>query len=144
MIILREMHAASDQKRKLRVKLKTCQQNLRATNLEKGKLNEEVNLKSKLNKQLEDDLQHLEREKRSLQKKVYDLQRAISSPTGRNPRDCVLQRLLMERPIPKAARRPKLTDPAEDDSFTSTMVREWDINLIQLSCQSLCCFSIFM
>ena len=132
------MHAASDQKRNLRVQLRTCWLDLSAANLEKEKLNEEINLKSQLNKQLEDDLQHLEHENRSLQKKVYDLEKAISSPSGRNPRDSVLQRLLMKRPIPEAVRRPKLTDAAEGNSFTSTMVRDWDINLIQLAFQGFC------
>jgi hypothetical protein len=138
MIIFREMHAASDQKRDLRGQLIICQQGLSAANLEKQKLNKEVNLKSMLNEQLEDDLQHLEHENRSLQKKVYDLEKAISSLSGRNPRDSVLQRLLLERPIPEAVRRPKLTDPIEDDSFTSMMVRDWDINLIQLAYQGFC------
>ena len=138
MIIFREVHAASDKKRDLRERLRTCQRDLSAANLEKEKLNEEVNLKSKLNKQLEDDLQHLENEKRSLQKKVCDLEKAISSPNGRNPRDSALQRLLLESPIPEAVRRPKLTDPAEGDSFTSTMVREWDNNLGKLAYQGFC------
>jgi hypothetical protein len=44
----------------------------------------------------------------------------------------------LERPIPEAVRRPKLTDPAEDDSFTSMMVRDWDINLVQLSFRGFC------
>jgi ABC-type phosphate transport system auxiliary subunit len=124
MIIFREMHAASDQKQNLRQQLRICQRDLSAANLEKEKLNGEVNLKSKLNKQLKDDLQHLKHKKRSLQKKVYELEKAISSPSGRNHRDSVLQR-------PEAVRRPKLTDPAEDDSVTSKTVRDWDINLVQ-------------
>jgi hypothetical protein len=138
MIIFREVHAASEKKRDLRERLRICQRDLSAANLEKEKLNEEVNLKSKLNKQLEDDLQHLEHEKKSLQKKVCDLEKAISSPSGRNPRDSALQRLLLESPIPEAVRRPKLTDPAEGDSFTSTMVREWNNNLLKLAFQDFC------
>jgi chromosome segregation ATPase len=124
MIIFSEVHAASDKKRKLGEKLRMCQWRLCAANLEKKKLNEEISHKSKLNKQMEDDLQHLDHEKRSLQKKVSDLEKAISSPSGSNPRDSALQRLLLESPIPEAVRRPKLTDPAEDDSFMSTVVRE--------------------
>jgi len=138
MIIFREIRAVSDQKRNLRKRLRMCQRDLSAANFEKEKLNEDVNLKSKLNKQLEDNLQLLEHEKRSLQKKVYEREKAISSPSGRNHKDSVLQRLLLESPIPEAVRRPKLTDHAEDDSFTSTMVRDWDINLVQLSFQDLC------
>jgi hypothetical protein len=146
MIIFRGMRVASDQKRILRERLRMYQEDLREANFEKEKLNEDVNLKSKLNKQLEDDLQHLEHEKRSLQKKVYELEKAISSsPSGRNHKDSVLQRFLPESPIPEAVTRPKLTDPAEDDSFTSTMVRDWDINVVQLSFQCLCVFfPIFM
>ena len=135
MIIFREVHAASDKKRDLRERLRMCQRDLSEVNLEKEKLNEEVSLKSKLNKQLEDDLQHMEHEKRSLQKKLSDLEKAISSPSGSNPRDSALQRLLLESPIPEAARRPKLTDPAEDNSFTSTVVREWHIYLVNLAFQ---------
>ena len=138
MIIFREVHAASDKKRDLRERLRLCQRDLSAANLEKEKLNEEVNLKSKLNKQLEDDLQHLEHEKRSLQKKVSHLEKAISSPSGSNPRDSALQRLLLESPIPEVVRRPKLTDPAEDNSFTSTVVREWHIYLVKLAFQGFC------
>jgi hypothetical protein len=47
---------------------------LSEANLEKEKLNEEVQLKSKLNKQLEENLQHLEHEKKSLQERVYNLE----------------------------------------------------------------------
>jgi predicted nuclease with TOPRIM domain len=138
MIIFREVHAASEKKRDLRERLRICQRDLSTANLEKERLNEEVNLKSKLNSQLEDDLQHLEHEKRSLQKKVCDLEKAISSPSGRNPRDSALQRLLKESPIPEAVRRPKLTDPAEDDSFTSTVVRELNNYLVKLPFQDFC------
>jgi len=137
-LFFREVHAASDKKRDLRERLRMCQRDLSAANLEKEKLNEEVSLKSKLNKQLEDDLQHLEHEKRSLQKKVSDLEKAISSPSGSNPRDSALQRLLLESPIPEAVRRPKLTDPAADNSFTSTAVREWHICLVKLAFQGFC------
>jgi len=133
MIIFREMRAASDQKRDLQDQLIICQLDLSAANLEKEKLNKEVNLKSMLNKQLEDNLQYLGHKNRSLQKKVYGLEKALLS--GRNPRDSVLQRLFLERPIPEAVRRPKLADPTEDDS---TMVRDWDINLIQLAYQGFC------
>ena len=74
MIIFREVHAASDQKRDLIEQLWTCQLDLSEANLEKEKLNEEVQLKSKLNKQLEENLQHLEHEKKSLQERVYNLE----------------------------------------------------------------------
>ena len=145
MIIFREMRAASDQKQDLQEWLRTCHLVLSAANLEKEKLNEEVNLKSKLNKKLEDDLQHSEHEKRSLQKKVCDLENAIASPSGRNPRHNALQRRLLKRHIPEAVRIPKLIDPAEGNSFASTTVRDCDINLIQLAFHSLCVvFFIFM
>jgi ABC-type phosphate transport system auxiliary subunit len=82
MIIFREVHAASDKKRDLRERLRMCQRDLSAANLEKEKLKEEANLKSKLNKQLEDNLQRLEHEKGSLQEKVSNLEKAIFSPSG--------------------------------------------------------------
>lgn len=123
-IIFREMQAASEKKRDLRDRLRIYQRDLSAANLEKERLNEDINHKSKLNKQLEDDLQHLEHEKRSLQKKIRDLEKAITSPSGKNPRDSVLQRLILESPIPEAVRIPRLTDPAEGDPSTSAMVRE--------------------
>jgi len=50
MIIFREVHAASDQKWDLTEQLRICQLDLSEANLEKEKLNEEVQLKSKLNK----------------------------------------------------------------------------------------------
>ena len=113
--------------------------------MEKKKLKKEVNLQSKLNKQLKDDVQHLEHEKSSLQNKIYKFETAVSSPSGRNPRDSVLQKPLWVRPVPSAVKRPKLTDPTEDDSFKSMTVRDWDINLVQLSLQGfVCCFSIFV
>lgn len=118
------MQAASEKKRELRDRLRVYLRDLSAANLEKIRLNEDLNLKSKLNKQLEDDLQHLEHEKRSLQKKIRDLEKAISSPSGKNPRDSALQRLILESPIPEAVKIPKLTDPAETDTSTSTLVRE--------------------
>lgn len=118
----REMQAASDRKQALRDQLRTCQQDLSAANLQKEKLYEEVNLKSKLNKQLEDDMQHLEHEKRSLQKKIRDLEKAISSPSGKNPRDSALRRLILESPIPEAVKVPRMTDSAEGDTSTSTLV----------------------
>jgi chromosome segregation ATPase len=124
------MQAASDKKRDLRDRLRICQRDLNAANVQKEKLNEEVNLKSKLNKQLEDDMQHLEREKRSLQKKIRDLEKAISSPSGKNPRDNALQRLILESPIPDAVKVPRLTDPAEADTSPSTLVRGKDIFLL--------------
>lgn len=123
LIIFREMQAASDKKRDLRDRLRICQRDLSTASLQKEKLNEELNLKSKLNKQLEDDMQHLEHEKRSLQKKVRDLEKAISSPSGKNPRDSALRRLILESPIPEAVKVPRLTDPAEADTSTSTLVR---------------------
>jgi chromosome segregation ATPase len=122
--MFREMQAASEKKRELRDRLRVYLRDLSAANLEKIRLNEDLNLKSKLNKQLEDDLQHLEHEKRSLQKKIRDLEKAISSPSGKNPRDSALQRLILESPIPEAVKIPKLTDPAETDTSTSTLVRE--------------------
>jgi hypothetical protein len=60
MIIFRLICAALDKNRNLIEQLRMCQRVLSAANLEIEKLNEEVNLKSKLNKQLEDDLQHLD------------------------------------------------------------------------------------
>jgi len=138
MIIFREMCAASHQKQNLREQLDICLLNLSAANSEKEKLIEEINLQSKLNKQLEDDLQHLDHEKRSLQKKLYEFEKAVSSPSGSNPRDSVLQRHLLESRVPEAVRRPNLNDPTEDNSFTSRMVRDWDINLVQLSLQGFC------
>lgn len=124
LITFREMQAASEKKRELRDRLRIYHRDLSAANLEKNRLNEDFNLKSKLNKQLEDDLQHLEHEKRSLQKKIHDLEKAISSPSGKNPRDSALQRLILESPIPEAVKIPRLTDPAETDISTSTLVRE--------------------
>jgi hypothetical protein len=78
-------------------------------------------------------VQCLEHEKRTVQHKVSNLEKAIFSPSGRNPRNSARQVLLLERPIPEAVGRPKLTDPAEGYSCTSTMVRDWDFNLVQLS-----------
>jgi predicted nuclease with TOPRIM domain len=124
LITSREIQAASEKKRDLRDRLRTCQRDLSAANLEKEKLNEEVNLKTKLNKQLEDDFQHLEHEKKSLQKKVHDLEKAISSPSGKNPSDSALRRLILESPIPEAVKIPRLTDPAEADKSAATLVRE--------------------
>jgi hypothetical protein len=137
-IIFREVHAASDEKRDLMEQLRICRLDLKTANLEKEKLNEEVNLKSKLNKQLKDNLQHLEHEKRSLKEKVSNLENTTFSLSGRNTRNNARQRLLLERPIPEAVKRPKLIDHAEGDSYTSTMVRDWDINLVQLSFQCFC------
>jgi septal ring factor EnvC (AmiA/AmiB activator) len=127
LIIFREMQAASDKKRDLRDRLRICQRDLCAANLQKEKLNEELYLKSNLNKQLEDDMQHLEHEKRRLQKKVHDLENAISSPSGKNPRDSALRRLILESPIPEAIKVPRLTNPAEADTSTSALVRRGTI-----------------
>jgi hypothetical protein len=44
----------------------------------------------------------------------------------------------LESPTPEAVRRPKLTDPAEDDSFASRVVREWHIYLIKPAFQGFC------
>jgi hypothetical protein len=137
MIIFRELEVTSNEKQLLFEQLRQCRLNLHVANFEKKMLNEEVNLKSKLNKQLEDNLKCLEDEKRSLQEKVSNRENTIFSLIGRNPRSIAHQRLLLERPIPEEVRRPKLTDPAEGDSCTSTMVRDWNINLVQLSFQ--CC-----
>ena len=130
MIIFRELQESSDQNQDLTEQLRICQ-NLSTANL-KNELNEAVNLKSKLNKPLEDILQCLEHEKRSLQEKVSNPEKVVSH-SGRNPRNSARQRLLLERPLPVAVQRPKLTAPAEGNSRTSTMVRDWDINLVQLS-----------
>jgi hypothetical protein len=132
------VHAASDKMQDLREQLRICQRDLNAANLEKKKFNKEVKLKSKLNKQLEDDLQYSQNENRSLHKKVSDLEKAIFSPSGRNSRNCVFQRCSFGSLIPEAVRRTKLTDPAEGDSFTSMVVRDWDINLVQLAFQGFC------
>jgi predicted nuclease with TOPRIM domain len=118
------MQAASEKKRDLRDRLRIYQRDLSAASLEKERLNEDLNHKSNQNKQLEDDLQHLEHEKRSLQKKIRDLEKAIISPNGKNPRDSALQRLILESPIPEAVKIPRLTDPAEGETSTSTLVRE--------------------
>ncbi|XP_023721311.1 E3 ubiquitin-protein ligase TRAIP isoform X2 [Cryptotermes secundus] len=120
-VLKREIQAASEKKRDFRDRLKIYHRDLSAAILEKNRLNEDLKLKSKLNKQLEDDLQHLEHEKKSLQKKIHDLEKAISSPSGKNPRDSALQRLILESPIPEAVKIPRLTDPAETDTSTSTM-----------------------
>lgn len=124
LITFREIQAASEKKRDFRDRLKIYHRDLSAAILEKNRLNEDLKLNSKLNKQLEDDLQHLEHEKKSLQKKIHDLEKAISSPSGKNPRDSALQRLILESPIPEAVKIPRLTDPAETGTSTSTMVRE--------------------
>jgi len=110
MIIFREQQETSNQHQELKEQLRICQEKLRAANLKHEKLNEELNLKSKQNKELEHD-------KRSLQEEISNLEK----------------RPLLERPLPVAVQRTKLTDPAEGNSRTSTMVRDWDINLVQLS-----------
>jgi hypothetical protein len=66
----------------------------------------------------------LELKNRSLQKKIRDLEKAITSPSGKNPRDNAIQRLLLESPIPEAVKVPRLTDPTEGDTSTSALVRE--------------------
>lgn len=71
------MNAALDTTRDLKKQLITCPLDLKAVNLENKKLIEEVNLKTKLIKQLVDDLQHLKHEKRSLQQKVSGLVKAV-------------------------------------------------------------------
>jgi chromosome segregation ATPase len=137
MIIFRQVRTASDQNRYLLEQLRTCQLDLSAANLEKEKLSEELRLKSKLNKQLEDNLQNLDKEKRSLkhdnrslQEKILKFEKATLSTSGRKTRNSGHHRLSLKRP--------KMTDPAEGDSHTSTMVRDQDINLVQLSFQCFC------
>ena len=93
-----------------------------AVNAEKERFIEETNLKSQLYKQLEEDFQHTEQEKKSLQKKVRHLEKAISSPNGNNPHDSALKRLILESPLPEAIKRPRLTDPSEADTSISVMV----------------------
>ena len=74
MIIFREGHAASSGNRDLKEQLKTRQLHLSEANLENEKLNEEMRLQSKLIKQMEETVQHLEQEKESLEEKVYNLE----------------------------------------------------------------------
>ena len=116
----RELQETSDQNQDLTEQLRIRQQNLSTANLNNEKLNEAVTLKSKLNKQLEDNIHFLEHEKRILQEKVSNPDKVVSH-SGRNPRNSARQRLLLERPLPVAVQRPKLTDPAEGNSHTSTM-----------------------
>jgi len=74
MVIFSEGHAASSENRELKEQLKTRQLHLSEANLEKEKLNEEMCLQSKLIKQLEENVQHLEQEKKSLEEKLYNLE----------------------------------------------------------------------
>ena len=124
MITFREAHAASDEKQDLIEQLRVCRLDLQTANFEKDKLNEEVNLKSNLNKELEDTLQRLDHEKRSLEEKLSSLENATFSVSGRNTWNIARQRLLLERPTQEAVKRPKLTNPAEGKSCTSTTVRD--------------------
>ncbi|XP_069681479.1 E3 ubiquitin-protein ligase TRAIP-like [Periplaneta americana] len=120
-VLKREMQVSSEKKRDMRERLRTCQRDLSIANLERDKLTEELNVKTKQNKQYEDDMKHMEQEMRGLQKKVRDLEKAISSPSGKNPRDSALRRLILESPLPEAAKRPKLTDPNAADTPTKVM-----------------------
>ena len=123
MITFREAHAASDEKHHLVEQLRVCRLDLQTANFEKDKLNEEINNKSKLNKELEDALQRLDREKRNLEEKLSSLANA-TSVNGRYTRNSARQRLLLERPTHEAVKRPKLTNPAEGESCTSMTVRD--------------------
>ena len=82
MIIFRELQETSDQNQDLTEQLRICQQNLSTANLKNEKLNEAETLKSKLNKQLEDNIHCLEHEKLSLQEKVSNLEKRLIGKTS--------------------------------------------------------------
>ncbi|PSN44320.1 hypothetical protein C0J52_09281 [Blattella germanica] len=124
-VLKREVQAVSEKKRELRDRLKACQLELHDVHAQKEKLIQEVLAKTDLNRQIETDLKHVEEEKKSLQKKIRDLERAISSPNSKDPKSRALERLIFESPAPEAAKRPRLSDPTKTTStlLTSNLPR---------------------
>ncbi|KAJ9595477.1 hypothetical protein L9F63_013341, partial [Diploptera punctata] len=120
-VLKREVQSTSEKKKELREKLRRYQRELNTVNSEKQHFQKETNLKSELYKQLTEDFHHLEQENKSLQKKVHELEKAIVSPSGNNPRDNALRRLLAESPLPEVVKRPRLTNPSEQDTSISVM-----------------------
>nr|CAD7264151.1 unnamed protein product [Timema shepardi] len=101
-VLKRELQAVSDKRKWLREELKAAQS-------ERSRLRNELAGHAAAVKRLEEDLDHSEAEKRSLRKKVTELEQAVLSPTASS--QSALRRLVAESPAP-----PRLTDPRDDQN----------------------------
>nr|CAD7427843.1 unnamed protein product [Timema monikensis] len=107
-VLKRELQAVSDKRRRLREELRVAQS-------ERIHLRNELAGHATALKRLEEDLDHSEAEKRSLRKKVTELEQAILSPTASG--QSALRRLVAESPAP-----PRLTDPRDDQNADTPRV----------------------
>lgn len=116
------MKNLTDRRKDLRDSLRGLEIDLRKANNEKDQLSSQVSALTLANKQLEEDLKHLENTKKSLQKKIEKLEEAIMSPTEGNPRDKALRRLIAESPAPEGLKKPRLTNPSSEFLTPSRLV----------------------
>ncbi|KAK8722693.1 hypothetical protein OTU49_012172 [Cherax quadricarinatus] len=120
-ILKKELNKTIDDKKKfrddvslLRSKLKDVRQNYNAAVTE-------LSVLQQANRNLQDDVQSLERDNASLKKKVSALEQAVASPSD-NVKNSVIHRLIAESPAPADLKRPHTSD--EPAIVVSEVVRK--------------------
>ncbi|XP_027234444.2 E3 ubiquitin-protein ligase TRAIP [Penaeus vannamei] len=123
-ILKKEMNKTVDDKRRFRDEATSLRNKLREVKHSYNIASNELTTVQQTNKNLQDDVMSLEKENKSLMKKMEALQQAIVSPSG-DVKNSALHRLIAESPAPADLKRPRLSSPDEEDlMITPEVVRK--------------------